>query len=273
MRNLLIILFVFITSLSFGSKLVINSDTIINGQWPLVDTVEVQSSILSVDSTNIYKSVIIGDLTVNDEGVLDVSDSLVISGNLIIGDDTKISCELGVVMVYGEVKENGETYDPDNDKYEACALLPIELLYFRGVNNEGINILEWATATEVNNDYFVILKSINALDFIELDEISGAGNSNNVLTYTYIDDSFVGGNYYRLKQVDYNGNSESFNVIYLDDNKPTDISEIILFDLSGKILKRQSSSKSVVLENLASGVYIITIISPYKVRSEKLIIK
>ncbi len=84
--------------------------------------------------------------------------------------------------------------------------LPVELLNFTGstINNE--NYLSWETATEVNNDYFEVERSTDGKTFTTLGRIDGGGTLPSGASYSYIDKSPVAGrNYYRLKQVDFNG--------------------------------------------------------------------
>lgn len=84
--------------------------------------------------------------------------------------------------------------------------LPVTLLNFTAEKNgNGVNIA-WQTATEENNDYFIVEKSQNAVDFISFDKVYGAGNSNNLLSYHTTDPApYSGVSYYRLKQVDFDG--------------------------------------------------------------------
>ncbi len=91
------------------------------------------------------------------------------------------------------------------------ATLPVELLQFKATPNSAIKNVDlmWVTATEINNDYFVIERSTNASDWLPLDSVNGAGNSNAVLSYHYPDKNpYSGTSYYRLKQVDFNGTTE-----------------------------------------------------------------
>ena len=85
-------------------------------------------------------------------------------------------------------------------------VLPIELLSFTATCNGKYAELEWSTASERNNDYFVIERSADAIEFTEVGRVAGAGNSIEQLDYTYNDYGIHGGdNYYRLVQVDYDG--------------------------------------------------------------------
>jgi hypothetical protein len=92
--------------------------------------------------------------------------------------------------------------------------------------------LDWRTASEINNDYFTVERSIDGTNFIALDEKDGAGNSNVVLNYHYADvDPFEGINYYRIKQTDFDG-TESYSSIVTA--KPKDEKRsVILFPSSG----------------------------------------
>jgi len=92
--------------------------------------------------------------------------------------------------------------------------LPIELLDFYSENNLNSNIIYWTTASENNSDYFILERSDNGYDWSEISRISASGNSNNLIQYMYVDDSFEGNwNYYRLKQYDLDGIWEMFGPI------------------------------------------------------------
>lgn len=85
--------------------------------------------------------------------------------------------------------------------------LPIRLLSFNVSQSTTTNILDWKTSVETNNNYFVVEKSNSGSSFDSIAIIKGAGNSNQILSYSYSDaQPFSGNNYYRLKQVDYDGN-------------------------------------------------------------------
>jgi len=102
--------------------------------------------------------------------------------------------------------------------YDVLCPLPIELISF-DVNkkSENSNILKWITATEINNDYFIIEKSTDASSFKEVEKIKGAGNSKEIKKY-YYEDNFILNeiNYYRLKTVSYYGQIEFSNIIAIE---------------------------------------------------------
>lgn len=85
--------------------------------------------------------------------------------------------------------------------------LPMELLYFKAECNSSDLILKWATASETNNDYFTIEKSIDGINWESIATIDGAGNSDGILLYesTYAYQTLETNVYFRLKQTDLNG--------------------------------------------------------------------
>ena len=93
-------------------------------------------------------------------------------------------------------------------------VLPIELVSFTANCNGRSSIIEWTTATEKNNDFFVLERSNDAINFKEIARIAGAGNSIEPLNYVYTDYGIRSGdNYYRLVQVDYDGTSTASEII------------------------------------------------------------
>ena len=95
--------------------------------------------------------------------------------------------------------------------------LPINLLTFTGLANNNNVKLIWTTASETNNDYFEIQRSIDAENFNTIGTIYGSGNSSTKIDYSFIDESpSRGTNYYRLVQYDYNSDSEIHKTIAVD---------------------------------------------------------
>ena len=93
-------------------------------------------------------------------------------------------------------------------------VLPIELIHFNAIMNEDRVEISWATASEINNDYFIVEKSGDAMDWVEVIKVSGAGNSVSIIDYFEIDNNPLEGlSYYRLTQVDFDGEQETFNII------------------------------------------------------------
>jgi len=95
--------------------------------------------------------------------------------------------------------------------------LPVSLISFKAICNEGITIIKWQTASEINNDYFKLERSSDGVSFEEIARITGAGNSNSLINYEYIDGLIPTTRvYYRLTQVDFDGKYEVFKIITTD---------------------------------------------------------
>jgi hypothetical protein len=93
----------------------------------------------------------------------------------------------------------------------ASSPLPVELTNFDVELKDNTVEITWSTESEINNDYFTIEKSTDAVNYDILDEIPGGGNSHTTLNYNYIDDDvYQGVTYYRLKQTDFDGKFEYF---------------------------------------------------------------
>lgn len=189
------------------------------------------------------------------------------------------------------------------------APLPIDLVYFNALAIENTIQLTWITASEINNDYFTIEKSIDAKVWETVLIINGAGNSSQVIEYTETDFNPISGiSYYRLKQTDFDGRFEYFNIvpvkystsieedelsifpnpatqggtISINHNfSSTDEILVVLRDLQGK----EFYSKIHIITNkneligfpidyeIPKGIYFIVATSENKIHSKKLIIK
>ena len=100
--------------------------------------------------------------------------------------------------------------------------LPTQLTSFRGALNDCKSIgLSWATASELNNEKFILERKIKGEnEFVAIAELQGAGNSAKEVRYSYDDEvtaEMAGGtNFYRLKQVDFNGKFYYSNIISIN---------------------------------------------------------
>lgn len=84
--------------------------------------------------------------------------------------------------------------------------LPVELVSFTGIAFEDHNRLEWTTASEVNNHFFDLERSDDGINFFSIGRVNGHGTTSMRNDYSFNDYSPIEGtNYYRLRQVDYNG--------------------------------------------------------------------
>lgn len=153
-------------------------------------------------------------------------------------------------VYYIHVNVNGYCGDDANCRdvtVSKSVALPIELMYFDGVNNGSNNLLYWATASEHNNDYFTLERSVDGTNWEEITKIVAVGQSTNEESYSYLDYSFNRGvvNYYRLSQTDFDGTREYFQIVSIH-NTNTDKNIVKLINLSGQEID----------EINATGVYI-----------------
>ena len=96
-------------------------------------------------------------------------------------------------------------------------VLPIELLFFNGYKELNKISLSWATASELNFDYFDIEKSADGSNFYSISKVVGHGTTSTRQDYYFYDEKPLSGkNYYRLKSVDFDGYTEYFNVVMVD---------------------------------------------------------
>ena len=103
--------------------------------------------------------------------------------------------------------------------------LPVELGSFNAELIDQSNVeLTWVTITEVNNDYFVVQRSNDGQDWEDVEFVSGAGNSQNTARYVSNDYSPIKGvSYYRIKQVDFDGEYSTSIVKQVNNNIWSDI--------------------------------------------------
>lgn len=131
----------------------------------------------------------------------------------------------GIVISYSSpiitVSNISNTHIPNNStRYitigseDLTTPLPIELVEFTATPNENQTVfLDWITQSEINNDYFVVERSRNGLDWEELFYVPAAGNSSTTLNYSELDNSpYMGTSYYRLRQTDFDGTFTYSNI-------------------------------------------------------------
>ena len=122
--------------------------------------------------------------------------------------------------------------------------LPIEPSSFIGVNKGSINVINWTTCSESNNDYFNIESSINGMNWKTVGKMNGIGNSNSLQHYSWVDnDPAFPVTYYRLKQTNFDGafqysniieiSKESLTVFEITEIFPNPVTDLISFKYTG----------------------------------------
>lgn len=279
-----------------GHTRTISANTSLNGEIIVNGLLRVTNARLAMNDSS--------KVAVNEGGIINFSppvwrrwlwaDYLSPTGSINIGGSWSF---WGIQLWNGGITiENDPVYGEAHFGTGADAILPIELVSFDAQLDKMNQVaITWATASEENNDFFTIERSIDGLNFSMLDTMNGAGNSNSLLEYEYIDKYPVAGtNYYRLKQTDYDGKFEyfkivsvymeavqtEFSVISLGPNPYKDHFEVNFFsgdnkdvhlklmDMQGntifsKSLETQIGQNSYIYydqENLQPGVYLFTIV-------------
>lgn len=100
--------------------------------------------------------------------------------------------------------------------------LPVELISFTGTATAEGNMLKWSTASEFNNDYFGVERSVDGELFNTIANVDGKGNCISTSDYYFLDTSFpAGANYYRLRQTDFDGTYTYSNTVMLEQTSAT----------------------------------------------------
>lgn len=108
-------------------------------------------------------------------------------------------------------------------------ILPVELFSFGGYSiDSSTNYIEWVTLSEINNDHFSLVKSYDMIEWENVCVSLGSGNSNVKIVYGCYDNENKPC-YYKLIQFDLDGESKSYNSIYV--NKPNKITERYLVSI------------------------------------------
>lgn len=173
-----------------------------------------------------------------------------------------------------------------------CTVLPVELLDFSASCNNSETVISWTTMSEINNDYFTIEKSKDAVEFSPIATVVGSGNSNAKVKYSYIDENVNSDVvYYRLKQTDFDGTVNYHKTIAINckDNKiriyPNPTSDYIyidpissknvsieLYNYLGKLVSIYDSSESNKLKlPETKGLYFLKVITGRYTYTERVI--
>ena len=181
---------------------------------------------------------------------------------------------------------------------DTASALPVQMAYFNCSISENNVTLKWQTEFEINNSGFDIERSDETNGWTKIGFVQGNGNKSTPTNYSYLDKNIQKGSYnYRLKQVDYNGNFEYYNLnsdvsvqapesFYLFQNYPNPFNPVTsinfnlsfdsnvkleVFDIAGKRvanlingdMKAGFYSRSFDGTNIPSGIYFYRINATY----------
>ncbi|HUM48478.1 MAG TPA: CUB domain-containing protein, partial [Chitinophagales bacterium] len=146
-----------------------------------------------------------------------------------------------------------------------CTVLPIELTTFECHPEGNIITVSWTSASEINNDHYLLEKSTDGVNFEAMAVVPGKDLSTLPTNYFTIDNQpFSGHNYYRLTQTDNDGHSEHLQTIVCEFGVPDEEILLNIFDLSGKLLYSTARKTTDIAATLPSiplpmGIYLLAI--------------
>lgn len=289
-----------------GSSITVTGTLVIWG-----DLIVVNNLSLNVSGSLIIK----GNIQMNNGASISVTGSVQVDGDFIAGNNADVSISGGGhINVDGTVTigMNGNLTGPPGSftagdcsegggsNFCSGGVLPVELLFFKATATTKQVSLSWATASELNSDYFIVEKSDDGLSFETLAKVEAQGNSTVKINYEAIDEKpIIGKTYYRLKEVDLQGKETMFHVnlveftglratsIYpnpIDNGQNLTLElnfipqyplEVSLFDLSGKRIERLiiKNNLTALPIQLNQGMYILRVSSPEYSSLSKFLVK
>ncbi|MCA4900977.1 MAG: hypothetical protein ACK514_04215 [Bacteroidota bacterium] len=165
-----------------------------------------------------------GTITVGGSGTVQIdgnfvggtNTALAVNGNVSIGGSLTVG-NGSIASGGGTVSVGGTCSDGTSPSFCGTGPLPVTLLFFKGLAKESQIVIYWATASELNFDYFELERSQDGKDFSPIAKIKGNGTTQARHDYSFTDEKpLIGTNYYRLKSVDFDGFTEFFKVIVLE---------------------------------------------------------
>jgi len=242
-----------------GGAPTITGDIIVNHDWSGYDAGDLANyeGTITINNGGYYK---IGDIFSASATATIITGT---TGNFKIGGSSTIFngatiINNGHIEISGSLSNN-DSWGGSGTYYIAGALaqngsfgsntlgtLPIELVSFTAKSIKHKTILNWTTATEINNEYFEIQKSINGNEFNTIGTVVGNGNSSILINYSYTDTNSETA-YYRLKQVDFNNEFEYSPIVYVQTN-----------NASISIIQKETSNQFLID---GSGVYQLSLLS------------
>ncbi len=135
--------------------------------------------------------------------------------------------------------------------------LPVTLLNLNANCRNSAAAISWQTASETNNDYFVIEKRNSNNELYEIGRIDGAGNSNSLIDYLFFDENLLqGNNYYRLSQIDFDGTTTVYPTISVNCDNYTKV-----LPTMHAYPNPFADEVNVVIQNLDEGEFTLEIIN------------
>ncbi|MFT5725298.1 MAG: hypothetical protein ACI9JN_002422 [Bacteroidia bacterium] len=231
-------------------------------------------------------------LIIDTDGDGDMSNAQIVVGSY--------NSTTNAVTYTGVIVNNNATYSLGSTS--SANALPVEFLYIKAKQDLDENVIDWATAMEENNSHFIIERTHDGASWETIGEVGGAGFSSNVIKYSYTDQNpYMDVNYYRIKQVDYDGkfdysqvvmvnslvqkadiNLKLFpnpadNVVRVEWGKEEETGKIVLLGLTGNVVSEQlpgeHNALTLDLTTVKNGVYFIQFVGTTSTKTERLVVR
>jgi len=175
-----------------------------------------------------------------------------------------VLCQTSIVMQTGAAFD-GRALAQTAVTLDATNVIPVELTSFTATSNGKEVILNWSTATELNNQLFEVQRSFEGNDFATVGSVYGKGTTTERQDYSYSDKNLAEGKYfYRLKQIDYLGSYEYSDVLEVDyrtfknylleQNYPNPFNPATTIGFG---IKEKSFVKVIILNNIGEEVAVV----------------
>lgn len=191
---------------------------------------------------------------------------------------------------------NGIGTDPsvaiDDISITASVILPVDLVHVAANETRLGNEITWTTLSELNNSHFIIEHRTEGGEFVPVGRVDGQGTSTHETNYSWLHENFIAGdNYYRLKQVDYNGAIEYSQTVMVRNQANEDqklllypnpagekiavtyfcqhpqLSQLRIVDVSGRLIfekevlsEKGSQTHTLDISTLERGTYLFVVI-------------
>ena len=173
--------------------------------------------------------------------------------------------------------------------------LPVEWKSVEGTCLPNGNEIKWSTASEQNNDYFTVERTLDGVKWTSVCQVPGAGTSNNTNEYVCVDQASRSDlYYYRVRQTDYDGQSKVSDIISLNCQKHTELvvypnpnqgqfileggrlgMGVVLYDHTGRaILKKEINSHTTEFDvsTYSKGVYLLKVNEDEYIQTFKIVV-
>ncbi|MEM6697278.1 MAG: T9SS type A sorting domain-containing protein [Bacteroidota bacterium] len=205
------------------------------------------------------------------------------SADAVIGTFTGLAEGATFIFNNAELGISYQGGDGNDVVLTVITVLPVELISFKVNAKDEAVLLEWATASETNNDHFIVERSANGKQFLPLTKIKAAGTTLETQHYNFLDESPEKAiNYYRLKQVDTDGTFDYSEIrvvkmdhtvfkvhpnpvedfLYYELGEEQELQRLELYDQAGRLVKSiRTFNRRIDLNGVESGIYSLIVIT------------